>query len=271
MPEQPQQPVIAATFDGDSQYNLARRQASALAASDLVPVAFRDKPANCLLVLEVASRLGASVFMVMQNADVIHGRVALRATFLIGCVNNSKRFTTLRFMYEGAGQARSCYAYATDRETGDRVQGPMVDIAMANAEGWSTKAGSKWKTMPDLMLAYRAGAFFSRLYASDLTLGMHTTDELEDAGDTSGRWQTETQTPIVTEVVDPHRDAFEAVLAAASWTDKQRASLRNRFAAADAEGRATLVANAQAQIAPAQAETQTQANNNTQAEGSNDE
>ncbi len=248
LPEQSSQ--IAATFDGDSQYNLARRQASALAASDLVPQAFRDKPANCLLVLEVANRLGASVFMVMQNADVIHGRVALRATFLIGCVNNSKRFTVLRFQYDGAGSTRSCYAYATDRETGDKVQGPTVDIAMANAEGWSTKAGSKWKTMPDLMLAYRAGAFFSRLYASDLTLGMHTTDELEDSTP-DGRWATEVQQPTVTaEVVDPHRDAFEAVLAAEQWTPKQRTSLRDRYARADAEGRAELVANAQAQLVP---------------------
>ena len=42
------------------------------------------------------------------------------------------------------------------------------------------KTGSKWQTMPDLMLRYRAGAFFSRIYAPDLTLGMRTAEEETD-------------------------------------------------------------------------------------------
>ena len=60
-------------------------------------------------------------------------------------------------------------------------------IAMAKAEGWSTKNGSKWKTMPELMLRYRAAAFFGRLYAPDVLSGMHSADEVEDV---HGRTQT---------------------------------------------------------------------------------
>jgi hypothetical protein len=51
---------------------------------------------------------------------------------------------------------------------------------MAKAEGWSTKNGSKWLTMPELMLRYRAAAFFARLYAPDITLGMMTAEEVVD-------------------------------------------------------------------------------------------
>jgi len=53
-------------------------------------------------------------------------------------------------------------------------------MAMAEAEGWSTKPGSKWKTMPELMLRYRAAAFFARIYAPDITLGMQTSEESMD-------------------------------------------------------------------------------------------
>ena len=53
-------------------------------------------------------------------------------------------------------------------------------MQMATAEGWSTKAGSKWKTMPELMLRYRAATFFGRLYAPDLLLGMQTVEEARD-------------------------------------------------------------------------------------------
>ena len=224
------------------------RDAKALASADLVPAAFKNNPANVMLVIALAKHIGAEPFMVMQNADVIHGKVALRATYLIGCVNNSKRFTTLRFKYEGEGKDRSCYAWARELATGDVVEGPRVSIAMADAEGWSSKAGSKWKTMPDVMLAYRAGAFFSRLYASDITLGMHTTDEIEDAP--AERWQSATIPDAVVEPVeaDPLLASFEAVLAADQWTPKQRNSLRTRYANADAEGRAKLIADAQAQL-----------------------
>jgi len=56
-------------------------------------------------------------------------------------------------------------------------------MAMAKAEGWSTKAGSKWLTMPEQMLRYRAAAFFARIYAPDITLGMQTSDELRDVAE----------------------------------------------------------------------------------------
>jgi hypothetical protein len=51
---------------------------------------------------------------------------------------------------------------------------------MANAEGWVSKAGSKWKTMPELMMRYRAAAFFGRLYAPEITMGMHSVEEVVD-------------------------------------------------------------------------------------------
>ena len=51
---------------------------------------------------------------------------------------------------------------------------------MAKEEGWSTKAGSKWKTMPELMLRYRSATFFGRLYAPEILMGMHSADEVQD-------------------------------------------------------------------------------------------
>ena len=53
---------------------------------------------------------------------------------------------------------------------------------MAQAEGWLNKNGSKWKTMPQLMLRYRAASFFANLNCPDLTLGLYTDDEVIDNG-----------------------------------------------------------------------------------------
>ena len=53
-------------------------------------------------------------------------------------------------------------------------------IAMAKKEGWFNKTGSKWQTMPQLMLHYRAAAFFQRTYAPEISMGLMTSEEIQD-------------------------------------------------------------------------------------------
>jgi hypothetical protein len=161
-------------------FELVQRQAKMLASSSLVPKEFQNNLPNCAIGLNIAKRLGADPFMVLQNVDIIHGRPSFRATFLIAMVNASGRFSPLQFKMSGSGQDRSCVAWARDIKTDDVIEGPEISMAMAKAEGWSTKSGSKWLTMPELMLRYRAAAFFARLYAPDITLGMQTSEELAD-------------------------------------------------------------------------------------------
>jgi len=161
-------------------FELVQRQAKLLSSSTLVPKEFQGNMSNCAIGLNIAKRLGADPFMVIQNIDIIHGRPSFRATFLIAMVNASGRFTPLQFRMTGEGQSRACTAYCTAKESGESIEGPEITMAMAKAEGWSTKAGSKWLTMPELMLRYRAAAFFARIYAPDITLGMQTSEESYD-------------------------------------------------------------------------------------------
>ena len=51
-------------------------------------------------------------------------------------------------------------------------------MEMAQKEGWTRN--SKWSTMPQLMLRYRAATFFGRQYVADLLLGIQTEDEIVD-------------------------------------------------------------------------------------------
>jgi len=151
--------------------------------STLVPKEFQANMANCAIGINIAKRLGADPFMVLQNIDIIHGRPSFRATFLIAMVNASGRFEPLQFRMEGdeGKPNRSCIAWTKSKADGTPLEGPKITLEMAKAEGWSTKNGSKWQTMPELMLRYRAAAFFARLYAPDITLGMMTAEEAVDA------------------------------------------------------------------------------------------
>ena len=53
-------------------------------------------------------------------------------------------------------------------------------MEMAKAEGWIDKAGSKWKTMPELMRRYRAASFFTKQFAPEVSMGLQTIEEIID-------------------------------------------------------------------------------------------
>ena len=160
-----------------SQFEQAQRQAKALSASDLVPQQYKNNVANTLVALEIANRIGASPLMVMQNLNIIHGRHSCGSSFIIAAINGSGKFTALRFVGD---LAKGIKAVCQEKATGETLEGPVVTMDMAKAEGWVDKAGSKWKTMPELMMRYRAAAFFGRLYAPEITMGMHSTEEVID-------------------------------------------------------------------------------------------
>ena len=166
-------------FTNSDSFELAQRAGKMLAASDLVPPQFKSVP-NCVLALNIANRLKADPFAVMQSLYIVHGRPAWSSQFLIAMVNASGRYSPLQFRMSGEGDAKTCVAYAKHLETGEQVEGPEVSIDMAKKEGWYGKNGSKWQTLPDLMLRYRAAGFFARLYCPDLCLGMRTMEEEQD-------------------------------------------------------------------------------------------
>jgi hypothetical protein len=169
-------------FSGIQAFEDAQRIAKALASSTLIPPQFQGQNgfANCLVALEIAGRMNISPFLCMQHLHIIHGRPSWSSAFIIAMVNGCGRFTPLRFEISGEGDSLACYAVATDIKTQQELKGPTITMLMAKKEGWSTKSGSKWATMPDLMIRYRAAAFWGRLFAGDLLVGLQTQEEVID-------------------------------------------------------------------------------------------
>lgn len=156
--------------------------AKMLASSDIIPAAYQRKPNNCVIAIELAHRLGSSPLLVMQSLDIIQGKPSWSSKFLIATVNHCGKFSPLRYRFTGEKGADdwTCVAYASEKDTGVELEGPEVSIKMAKDEGWFGKNGSKWRTMPQLMLMYRSAAFWSRVYCPEVSMGLHTSDEIED-------------------------------------------------------------------------------------------
>jgi hypothetical protein len=178
---EPRDTAVMPGFNSSSSWELAQRIGKAFASSDLVPQQYRGNLANCIVALEMANRMGAAPLMVMQNLHIVHGNPGWSSKFLIASFNQCGRFSSLRYAWNADRSA--CRAWAVEKATGERIDGPEVSIEMARSEGWSTKSGSKWKTMPELMLMYRAAAFLIRAYAPEISMGLRTDDEIIDTTD----------------------------------------------------------------------------------------
>lgn len=169
-------------FESTQSFVDAQRMAQALAASTIVPVSYQNNVPNTLVAIEMAQRMGESPIMVMQNLNIIHGRPSFGSAFIISRLNTCKRFAApIKFAISGEGMNMNCFAWTMDHAE-NVIQGPPVSMQMAKAEGWIDKKGSKWQTMPELMIQYRAAAFFCRLHAPELLMGMRTAEEINDIG-----------------------------------------------------------------------------------------
>jgi len=195
------QPGGVSIFTDTGRFELAQRVSNVFAESDMVPAHYRKKPANVLIAMNMANRMGLDPFMLMQKTYVIKGKIGIEATLAIALINSSGKFEPLQYKFNES--RTECYACAKSIQTGEILEGSIVSLKMAKDEGW----GSKWKTLPELMLQYRSAVFFARVYCPEAIMGLYTRDELIDID--SNR-KAKNITPTVPAIEEP--DVPEAVI-----------------------------------------------------------
>lgn len=151
------------------------------ASSSLVPQAYQGKPMDCTIAVDMANRMGVSPMMVMQNLYVVKGKPSWSGQACTSLIMASNKFKNVKHVYTGerGSDSRGCYVEAIRVENGEIVQGTEVTIAMAKSEGWMSN--SKWKNMPEQMLAYRASAFFARVHIPNALMGVYVEGEVDDS------------------------------------------------------------------------------------------
>lgn len=164
-----------------------QRMANMFTKSSMVPQTFQGEVnlGNAAIALDMAIRMKANPLAVMQNIYIVHGRPSWSAQFLIATLNKSGKFSALRYKFQGqeGTDAWGCRAVATELATGETLEGPLITIGLAKKEGWANKNGSKWQSMPELMLRYRAASWFVRAYAPEIAMGLPEAEELRDTID----------------------------------------------------------------------------------------
>lgn len=156
------------------------RMATQLAKSTIIPQDYQNKPENVVVAIGMAQKLGLDPFTIMQNLNIIKGKTSWSGSFCRTLIEKSNKYTNLQLVFVGQKGTDSygCYMQGINKETGELIKGPEVNMKMAKAENWTSN--TKWLNMPELMLSYRATSFFARVYVPEALNGVQTTEEIED-------------------------------------------------------------------------------------------
>ena len=182
--EQATQLTTNSVWENKDSFNQLLRAAQMLSQTSIIPQSYQNKPQDCFVAIEMANRMGVSPMVVMQNMYVVKGKPSWAGQACTMLINSCGKFKDVKHIYTGekGKPNRGCYVTATRISDGSQVDGIEVTMQMAQSEGWTSN--SKWRNMPELMLAYRASAFFARVYCPEAMMGVQTAEEVYDADST---------------------------------------------------------------------------------------
>lgn len=179
--------TVVPGFDTEAGFVVLQRIAKLFASSSLVPRPYQGEAnlGNAAIAVEMALRMRANPLLVLQNLFIVQGRPGWSSQFLIATLNQGGKYSSLRYVFSGEEGTDDwgCRAQATELATGEKLSGALITIDMAKKEGWYGKPGSKWQTMPEQMLRYRAASWFIRAYAPEIAMGLKTVEEVQDTID----------------------------------------------------------------------------------------
>ena len=185
-------PMAKVSFETIAGFEMLQRIGAMFSSSSLIPDGYRGQLSNCIIVCELAFRLGINPLTMMQHTYIVHGKPAMTSSLLIATFNACGRYSSIKYEFCGQqGQdSWGCRAICRELATNEMLAGPWVTIGMAKKDGWYGKAGSKWQSMPELMLRYRAATFLIRTTAPEISLGLQTVEEVHDVYDPAPRQTT---------------------------------------------------------------------------------
>lgn len=142
-----------------------------LAASDMVPKDFQDKPGNCLVAIQWGVEIGLQPLQAMQNIAVINGRPSLWGDAVIALARNSP---VCEYIIEtDDGQTATCKV----KRRGEAEQVRTFSMNDAKSAGLAGKAGP-WTQYPKRMRQMRARAFAIRDVFPDVLKGLPVAEEI---------------------------------------------------------------------------------------------
>lgn len=162
-----------------AKFEIAKRIAQSLAQSNLVPDAYRGRPNDVFVAINMGSELGMEPFQAIQSIAVIEGKPCLYGDGLIGVVRASPKCLWIEESLSEDGLTATC------RTQRDGDPNPVTaTYSMTDAMQAGIDSKFNWKKHPKRMLQMRARAYCLRDAYPDLLKGLGVVEERQDHDDT---------------------------------------------------------------------------------------
>jgi len=189
-----------------AEWGLMLAQAEELSRSDIIPAAYRRKPANVVVAALTGRAHGWDVLTAMRNGHVIEGTWGMKPEAMLGLVRAAGHSVN------GSTTPTGASVHGKRHDTGDEM---TVDFTIEDAARAGLAGKGTWKAYPQMMCYWRAVGLLCRMLFSDVTLGVHAVDELGGQLDADGEVIETTMgprepEPISEENMDRFRRACEA-------------------------------------------------------------
>jgi hypothetical protein len=161
-----------------TQHAEMRALSKELAASQLLPQALKQKPADVLAIILTGQELGLKPMQAIRAIHIIEGKPSISADGLAALVKNSGASEYLSLVTSNDKIA----TYKTKRK--DEPGETVMSFTIEQAEVAGALGKANWKRFPDAMLRARALAAICRAVYPDVCLGVYESDsgELETNG-----------------------------------------------------------------------------------------
>jgi len=161
-----------------AKYDVAKRVAHTLALSSLVPDAYRGRPNDVFVAINMGAELGMEPFQAIQSIAVIDGKPCLYGDGLIGVVRASPKCLWIE---ESLNEDETIATCKTQRKGDPNPTVRSYSMGDAVKAGIDTKFN--WKKHPKRMLQMRARAYCLRDAYPDLLKGLGVVEEVMDHDD----------------------------------------------------------------------------------------
>lgn len=189
-----------------AKFEVAKRIAHTLANSNLVPDAYRGRPNDCFVAINMGAELGMEPFQAIQSIAVIDGKPSIYGDGLIGLVRGSGKAEYIKEWYSEDGLTAHCETLRKGEAHPVTAEYSMSDAMLA---GIDTR--KNWKKHPKRMLQMRARAYCLRDAYADVLKGLAAADEMYDHENTPPEIQKYEFDRPQPPVIDPVTPAHEQV------------------------------------------------------------
>lgn len=208
-PTAPAQPTRALTPSERWEHQPMSEQvrvAEFLAGSDIVPDAFRKRPANVWLALDMGAHMGLKPFQTFRAVHVIKGTPTFSAEAMRGMAMAAGHTVTVTSTPTEA-------TVSIKRADGLGEGTTTFTLDQAKQAGYLGKGGN-WASDPESMLVARATSRCAKRVIPDLLMGLTMTEEMDDVVAVEGSpveaLQATTEAVAAIEAPEPARKARKA-------------------------------------------------------------